>query len=209
MLSRGLMLVIAIVLIGPAAVRADFESGMAAFEARDYAGAFRELRPIAEQGDSRAQTILGVMYRTGLLGFPDYELGARWFRSASDLGDPEADYNLGLMYFQGETIPPGANSSQESLLAAAVQHFSRAAAQGHAGSQLYMGHLTAEGIGTDRDPVEAYKWYQLAAWQRNSLAVAARERLAAKMSPVQIAEAKELARDWQAIKPRRKKPLAR
>lgn len=207
-MTRKLALILGVFMLS-APARADFDSAVLAFDARDYATAFRELRPIAEQGDYRAQTLLGVMYRTGLLGFPDYELGARWFRAASDRGDPEADYNLGMMYFQGETIPPGADSSRQTLLDAAVVHFSRSAAQGHSGSQLYMGHLTAEGIGVERDLLEAYKWYQLAAWQRNSLAVAAREQLASRMTPAEIADAKLMARDWQPIKPRRKKPMAR
>ena len=43
----------------------DFKAGVAAYEQRDYATAFRNLRPFARQGFAGAQYYLGTMYRDG------------------------------------------------------------------------------------------------------------------------------------------------
>ena len=41
---------------------ADFQSGLNAYEKGDYKKALRKLSPLAEQGHSKAQNRLGVMY---------------------------------------------------------------------------------------------------------------------------------------------------
>ena len=35
----------------------------------------------------------------------DYTEAAKWFRLAADKGDPQAQYNLGLAYAQGQGVP--------------------------------------------------------------------------------------------------------
>ncbi|MEK7764448.1 MAG: sel1 repeat family protein, partial [Nitrospirota bacterium] len=44
---------------------ADFQAGMDANDREDYATAFREWRPLAEQGDALSQYNLGLLYRKG------------------------------------------------------------------------------------------------------------------------------------------------
>ncbi len=44
---------------------AGFDEGVAAYKRGDYATAFREWRPLAEQGKTRAQTKIGFMYYDG------------------------------------------------------------------------------------------------------------------------------------------------
>ncbi len=51
-------------LAGPA--WAGFAEGLAAYERGDYATALREFRPLAEQGDATAQSVLGNIYGEGL-----------------------------------------------------------------------------------------------------------------------------------------------
>ena len=48
-----------------AKVGADFYKGLTAYEAGDYGTAFRDWKPLAEQGDAIAQYNLGVMYDSG------------------------------------------------------------------------------------------------------------------------------------------------
>ena len=43
----------------------DIEAGDKAYNEEDYATALRHWRPLAEQGDARAQLYLGQMYRRG------------------------------------------------------------------------------------------------------------------------------------------------
>ena len=46
-------------LLVPALGWADFQTGYDAYERGDYETALKEWRPLADQGDARAQTLLG------------------------------------------------------------------------------------------------------------------------------------------------------
>ena len=59
-------LVVAVHILGvPGALAGPWEDGMAAYNRGDYAPAIRLFRPLAEQGNPKAQDLLGVMYRRG------------------------------------------------------------------------------------------------------------------------------------------------
>lgn len=169
----------------------------AAFDDRDYARALDLLLPLAEDGNADAQTLIGSMYRTGLLGMPDYDEAALWFEAAIEQQHPDALFNLGLMYFQHELLPPDGSATRYAFSEAAFTRFRQSAELGHSKAQLYLGHMYAEGLGVERDPIEAYKWYQLSAWQRNSLASSARDRLSGKLSSDQLDEAKASAQAFR------------
>ncbi len=82
-------------------------TGMEAYDKGDYATAFEEWRPLAEQGDANAQYNLGVMYNHAR-GVPqDYEKAFHWYSKAAEQGHASAQYNLGLMYELGQGRPGG------------------------------------------------------------------------------------------------------
>jgi TPR repeat protein len=59
------------------------EDAAAAYNRGDYATATKLYRPLAEQGDARAQHALGVMYRHGQ-GVPqDYAQAYKWYKLAA------------------------------------------------------------------------------------------------------------------------------
>ena len=61
---------------------------MAAYQRGDYATAIRKLRPLAEQGNAKAQYSLGVMYDKGL-GVPqDYVQAHMWYNLAASRFPP-------------------------------------------------------------------------------------------------------------------------
>jgi hypothetical protein len=72
----------------------------------------------------------------------------------------------------------------------------KAAEGGDVGAQLQVADSFAFGHGVNRDPVEAYKWYEIALLYWGPLAVNARDILAESMSPDQIAKAKQQAESW-------------
>jgi TPR repeat protein len=79
----------------------------AAYEEGRYATALRLARPLAAEGNARAQSLLGLLYDRGLGGVPqDKAQALKWFHSAADLGDGQAQYNLGLSYAKGEAGEP-------------------------------------------------------------------------------------------------------
>jgi len=84
---------------------AGFDEGVAAYDRGDYATAFEEMLPIAEQGNADAQFALGVMYGNGD-GVPqDYAVAMKWYRLAAEQGIARAQYNLGIMYGNGKGVP--------------------------------------------------------------------------------------------------------
>ena len=70
--------------------RADYSDGQAAFERQDYGTALYELEPLAEQGDGRAQYLVGIIYRDGLGVQPDYVTAYAWLHVAAARGQPQA-----------------------------------------------------------------------------------------------------------------------
>lgn len=61
-----LLLLVASVTFSLPGFSADFQEGLDAYNRGDYQAALREMRPLAEQGDARAQVNLGYMYEKGL-----------------------------------------------------------------------------------------------------------------------------------------------
>ena len=52
--------VISVVMLATSAFAQDFQKGVDAYEAGDYATALQEWRPLAEQGDAMHNSILGL-----------------------------------------------------------------------------------------------------------------------------------------------------
>src|ERR1700709_611229 len=77
-----------------AAFAGPWEDGRAAYTRGDYMPAIRLFRPLAEQGNSKAQNILGVMFRRGE-GVPRNSARAHmWFSFAAARGDAKAKAEL-------------------------------------------------------------------------------------------------------------------
>ena len=87
------------------AARADaFANGSRAYAAQKYVLSADIFLPLAEQGDARAQTYLGVMYLRGQ-GVPqNFRVAAYWLHLAAEAGLPAAQYFLGLMYDKGQGV---------------------------------------------------------------------------------------------------------
>jgi TPR repeat protein len=129
-----------------------FSLGFQAYERGDYTTALRFLRPLAEQGNARAQYNLGIMYDNGE-GVPENDAEAvKWYRLAADQGLAFAQSGLGLMYANGKGLP--------------------------------------------RDYAEGYKWLALAAAQHDEFA-SQRDAVRRLMTPAQVAEAQKLAAEWK------------
>src|SRR6267154_368035 len=67
-----------------------WEDGMAAYNRGDYMPAIRLFRPLAEQGNPKAQSLLGVMYRKGEGVARNSVRAFIWFRRAAARGDARA-----------------------------------------------------------------------------------------------------------------------
>jgi len=176
---------LALLVVAGAAVAGPLEDAAAAVERRDYATALRLFRPLADQGDDVALFDLGVMSNNGW-GVPrDYAQAARWYRLAAARGNADAQYNLGILYDDGRQY------------AEAAKWYRKAAHQGLGDAQFNLGLLYAKGQGVPRDYVQAYMWFELSAGQDDKSALRNRDAAARRMTSQQIAEARQLAREWQ------------
>src|SRR5207248_324006 len=81
----------------------------------------------------------------------------RLIRPLADQGNAEAQYNLGLMFGNGQGV------SQD--YAAAIKWFRLAAVQGDADAQYSLGRRYYNGEGVAKDYAEAAKWFRLGAEQ--------------------------------------------
>jgi hypothetical protein len=67
---------------------ADLASAGRAYEQKDYATAFKELTPLAEQGNPDAQLILGKMYLKGQGVLKDPDQAIHWFKASACRATP-------------------------------------------------------------------------------------------------------------------------
>ena len=183
--------------------------------------------PAFEATVARAQFFLGVMYVNGRGVQQDYQQAFRWFSKAADAGHIGAHFNLGVLHEEEggwgilvadllyEAAARGDIGTQFNsglmydlqqgiprAYTQAVRSFTKAAETGHTGAQFILGVMYAKGEGMPNDYVNAHKWLNLAAASTSEhgirdLAVSYRAWTERKMSPIQIAEAQELAREWK------------
>jgi TPR repeat protein len=170
----------------------DLHAGERAYQRRDYAGAMKELAPLAQEGIVDAQVLLGKMYMLGQ-GVPkDTDLALRWFRSASDQGNAEAEFFLGAMYLlPAKDVPQG------------LRWLRLSAEQGTTDAQLLLGMAHLKGSDVPHDLVQADMWLHLAAAGGNQFATSQCEQAERQMTPDQIEKARALADAWKPRTARR------
>jgi TPR repeat protein len=83
---------------------------------------------------------------------------ALWIREA-DRGEPQAQFNVGVMFFKGIGV--------ERDYEEAHRWFLKSAKQGASNSQGFLGILYEQGLGVSRDLEESLRWYTLAVRQGN------------------------------------------
>ena len=76
------------------ALAGPWEDGMAAYNRGDYVPAIRLFRPLAEQGNPKAQSVLGAMYRKGQGVARNSAHAFMWFSLAARRGDAKAKAEL-------------------------------------------------------------------------------------------------------------------
>ncbi len=103
-----------------------------------YALLEAERRLDANRKDAAAMTLIGEIYRDGAAVTRDDREASRWYRLASDLGDPQGAYELGVLLLQG------ANGVPQDRTGAKAQ-FERAAAKNHPGALYNLGVMALEG----------------------------------------------------------------
>ncbi len=125
-------------------------------EIREASTTFDQLYVQAAYGNPAAQNHLGFLYVSGEEGVTqDGAAAAKWFRLAADQGVAGAQFNLALIYANGNGVP------KDSIQAA---HWCRLAAeQGLADAQVRLGVMYIQGEGVPKQEIEALVWFRVAA----------------------------------------------
>lgn len=137
---------------------ADFDSALRAYEAGDYQTALGEFRGLAGAGDPDAQTVLALMYLEGQAVDMNMAEAIRWYASAAEQGQMDAQYALALIAMDGAG---GAARDEET----AGLWMLEAARRGHVFAQFDLGNMYAQGDGVAQSDANAATWFEAAAAQ--------------------------------------------
>lgn len=167
-----------------------FQEGVSAYDKGDYTTALKKFKPLAEQGNADAQYNLGIMYRNGRGVSQDYNQAVRWYTMAAEQGLADAQLNLGVMYDNGQGVVQ--DNKQ------AVRWYTMAAQNGIPRAQSNLGLMYVNGKGIVQSFVLAHMWFNISAANGVTSAEKYRDIVSDLMTPQQIAEAQQLARDCLA-----------
>lgn len=203
-----------------------YNKGWDAYNTKNYSEAVKWYRKAAEQGYAIAQITLASCYKKGQGVTQNHSEAVKWyrtagsnkgrndtffletvewFRKAAEQGDPNAQFNLGWCYANGQGVTQDYSEAvkwyrkaaeQGDLYAlndlgicffngdgvtkdisVAVKMFRKAAEQGHAVSQFNLGYCYEYGMGFTKDNSEAIRWYKLGAKNGDELSEKALNRL--------------------------------
>lgn len=137
-----------------------YEEGYAAYARKDYKAAYSILKSLAEQGDARSQTQLGVLLLNQQSEYFDAEAGVAWLEKAARQNEVRAFRNLGIVYTTGSKDGTIAKNLEKSL-----EWSLRAAEAGDITSQRSIAQAYAFGFGVPKDAGKATYWFRKAAEQ--------------------------------------------
>ncbi len=158
---------------------------------QDYAEAVKWFRLAAAQGDPLAEYSLGLAYSYGRGAATNLTEAVKWYRRSAGQHYLEAELALGDIYLGGRGLPADHRASRQWYEKAAAQHsamainalgylyerggsgvagdsqaavkYYRQAAEAWDGKgQVNLGRMYLNGIGVQKDLIEAYKWFYLA-----------------------------------------------
>ena len=111
---------------------------------------------VTAQGDDAALFQAGIEAHNR----KDYATAALYFHRLAEQGNANAQYNLGLMYDNGQGVAQN--------YAEALRWYRLAAEQGNANAQINLGFMYHNGKGGVQNYAEALRWFRLAAEQGNT-----------------------------------------
>jgi localization factor PodJL len=142
----------------------------------------------AAQGFPMAQFRLGTLYERGIGVKPDSQRAQVWYERAAGQGNVKAMHNLAVL------IASRPNADYKT----AAGWFTAAADHGLSDSQFNLAILYENGMGVEKNAIEAYKWFVLAAKSGDKDSSARRDAMKAKLSAEQLAVAEVELEAWRS-----------
>lgn len=137
-----------------------------------------------------ALSLVAADFSVGLTAYQkgDFSGAAKEWRPLAEEGSAAAQYNLGLLCYDGKGVPQD--------YAEAANWFRRAAEQDYEPAQHNLGAMYGTGQGVKRDYVQAYKWLNLCSAKGNAGCLSQRDLIAKKLKPAQVQAAQRLSTDF-------------
>jgi TPR repeat protein len=152
------------------------------------------LKPLADEGNPKAQYWLADIYENGLGVKPDMTMAVALLEKSAAQGFLPAEGHLGGLYLRGNETLQNFGKAQAWLHKAAVA--------GNGEAQRELGQIYALGLGVAANRPEAYAWYEDAALSGDGLAKPMRDDILTRMSPAEIDKGEQDAKnDTADIKP--------
>ena len=145
------------------------------------------LKPLADEGNPKAQYWLSHIYENGVGVKPDMTMAMALLQKSAAQGFVPAESHLGELYLHGNETLQDFGKAQTWLHKAAVAGDTR--------SQWMLGHIFALGLGVTADTAQAYGWYENAAVNGDGLARRMRDDIITRMSPAEITKGEQDAKD--------------
>ena len=117
----------------------------------------------------------------------DYATALQEWTPLVEAGDADAQYNLGIMYRDGQGVPQDYKE--------AVKWFRLAAEQGNTNAQTNLVSKYRKGDGVPQDNTMAHMWYNIASANGNEKAGGYRDERAGLMTNADISKAQAMARE--------------
>jgi TPR repeat protein len=129
-------------------------------------------------------------FSTGLTAYNkgDYVTAVKEWRPLADQGVAAAQFNLGLLYYDGHGVPLD--------FAQAADWFTKAAEQDYGKAQYDLGAMYGIGKGVKRDYVQAYKWLNLCAAKGDARCAEQRDLVAKKLKGSQLTAAQRMSSEF-------------
>ena len=118
----------------------------------------------------------------------DYTTAAKEWRPLAEQGVAAAQFNIGLMYYDGHGVPLD--------FAQAAEWFTKAAEQDYGKAQYDLGAMYGIGKGVKRDYVQAYKWLNLCAAKGDARCAEQRDLVAKKLKASQLTAAQRMSSEF-------------
>jgi TPR repeat protein len=144
-----------------------------------------DCRVKAEQGDAKAQGLLGWLYEQREGSYEDSKAAANWYKKSANQGFAMAQYALGQAYYNGQGVLQDYKE--------AVKWTKKAAEQGFTKAQSWLGFYYTAIL---KDFVTAHMYLNIAATNGDKKAIEMRSKVIEMMSPSELKEAQKLAREW-------------
>jgi uncharacterized protein len=116
----------------------------------------------------------------------DFSTALKEWRPLAEQGVAKAQYNLGLMYHNGDGVVQD--------YAEAVRWFRLAAEQGNAAAQYNLGLMYHNGNGVVQNNILSHMWYNIASANGYKKSSEWRDKIATKMTSADISKAQAMAR---------------